>query len=345
MQEQDFFIHKNLRTEREEKVSTAEMRDTRQSDYDISLEAFEKGDSLNYFYRYTLNQNSAFSMNTQEAAYFEKFNMLHAQNYFVFICPLKGKISVNLDGHIVKLQTGDVCLVDKNLLHTEVDRQNEIQTFFLNITSDLMDNLLQDRFVYFHRSGVLFDFFRQALDSKNTEKHALILKRQYSQSTVATTLNDLLAIAAEFKVKRSGFVFMLKGLFVRLLDTLANNNLYDGSIIQVLSSEHNQISQEIKQLIDRRETKISYAALGKILKYNGNYLNRIFQKEYSLSIKQYNNIICIRRADYLLLNSSLSVKDIITQLGFSNRTSFNHLFQQKHGMSPAAYRKNHHAKN
>ncbi|MFC6261318.1 AraC family transcriptional regulator [Levilactobacillus fujinensis] len=341
MSEQDFFVHKNLRTEREEKVSIAEIRSTRQSDYDISLETFEKGATTNYFYRYTLNKNSAFSMNTQESKYFEKFNLLHAQNYFVLICPLKGELSVNLDGHVVKLNEGDVCIVDKNLFHTEVARQNEVQTFFLNISADLMRQLFNNRFVYFHRSGAVFDFFQQTLDETTTEKQALILKRNYSPAKIASVLVGFSAIEAEFKVKQSGFVFMLKGLLVRLLDALANGNLYTGSAIRVLSPERNIVIQQVKQLIDLREAKISYVDLGAALKYNGNYLNRLFQKEYGLSIKQYSNIVCIRRADYLLINSNKSVKEIISQLGFTNRTSFNRLFQQKHGMGPAEYRKEH----
>lgn len=47
----------------------------------------------------------------------------------------------------------------------------------------------------------------------------------------------------------------------------------------------------------------------------------------------------MEKAGELLLDSDLTVAEIMERIGFSNRTQFYRLFQKNYGMTPREYRK------
>lgn len=68
------------------------------------------------------------------------------------------------------------------------------------------------------------------------------------------------------------------------------------------------------------------------------HLCRAFRKHYGMSPVQYSNTLRISAAEQLLLNSSLSISEISSRLGFSDIYSFSKSFKKASGRPPGKFR-------
>src|ERR1035437_163391 len=66
---------------------------------------------------------------------------------------------------------------------------------------------------------------------------------------------------------------------------------------------------------------------------------KVFKKYIGLSPAQYHLSLRIQQAQYMLANSTLSIKEISFSLGFCSIYYFSKLFKEKIGMTPGGYRK------
>ena len=69
------------------------------------------------------------------------------------------------------------------------------------------------------------------------------------------------------------------------------------------------------------------------------FKNKTVEKYTGLSLYEYSTKFTMEKAEGLLLDSDLTIAEIMEDLGFSNRTQFYRLFRKNYGMTPREYRK------
>jgi len=72
---------------------------------------------------------------------------------------------------------------------------------------------------------------------------------------------------------------------------------------------------------------------------NENYFCRLFKKELGISFVDYVGKIRLEKALELLRNSTIKIKDISKNVGFSNPHYFGIWFKENTGLTPSQYRK------
>ncbi len=85
-------------------------------------------------------------------------------------------------------------------------------------------------------------------------------------------------------------------------------------------------------------TPLTISSMAEALHYHPTYLGRAFRALYGMGIKDY---LRLRRLEYaagLLAEGEMTVSEVIATVGYSNRTQFYRDFEEKYGLSPAAYR-------
>lgn len=75
------------------------------------------------------------------------------------------------------------------------------------------------------------------------------------------------------------------------------------------------------------------------LKLSSNYLSHFFKKTTGLSFTDYIGMIRVNRAKDLLKKSGLSIREISSQVGFTNINSFNRTFKRYEYITPGRFRK------
>lgn len=81
--------------------------------------------------------------------------------------------------------------------------------------------------------------------------------------------------------------------------------------------------------------------IAKSLGISDRYLYNLFIKYEGISPKEYINNVKIKYAEKLLKNSSSSIAEIATSVGYYEALAFSRFFSKKKGVSPSEYRKMH----
>lgn len=149
-------------------------------------------------------------------------------------------------------------------------------------------------------------------------------------------------------------------LLIRLQDSLKNGyssyylNLLSTLILCEISNQHIlQISQkrnskkantekvfnDIKDYVAyyiNKDIKISDVATH--FNYSDKYISRLFKQYSGSSLKKYILEQKMKKANFLLLDTNLSVKEIAEHLGFSNYHAFEMCYKKYNALSPTEYK-------
>ena len=85
--------------------------------------------------------------------------------------------------------------------------------------------------------------------------------------------------------------------------------------------------------------KLTLEDLAKQCFYNPSYFSRIFRERYGMTVTEYINLSRLEKATDLLVQTDLSVEEILRRSGFSRKAGFYRCFKEKTGMTPQEYRK------
>ncbi|MHA0867543.1 helix-turn-helix transcriptional regulator [Enterobacter cloacae] len=130
---------------------------------------------------------------------------------------------------------------------------------------------------------------------------------------------------------REGIAALLIGFFAMLPD---DNARAPGSSLGLAS-------QVMFWLDEHYQEKFRLDALAETLGKSRSYVSRKFHAETGEKIHNYLNTLRLRKACERLLHSEASVREIATQVGFSDVTWFISAFKKGIGETPLQYRKNH----
>jgi transcriptional regulator GlxA family with amidase domain len=95
----------------------------------------------------------------------------------------------------------------------------------------------------------------------------------------------------------------------------------------------------IKLLKDDLPGKLSPAELALTVNLSPSRLFYLFKKETGISLAQYRRNLRMEKAKELLETTFVSVKEILTLVGMTDRSHFERDFKRLHGMTPTKYRK------
>ncbi len=73
--------------------------------------------------------------------------------------------------------------------------------------------------------------------------------------------------------------------------------------------------------------------------YNPDYIGKLVKKVIGKTLTQLIIEKKINKAEYLLLNTKMSVIDVVTEIGYSNVSYFYRQFKDQVGVTPDEYRR------
>ena len=107
------------------------------------------------------------------------------------------------------------------------------------------------------------------------------------------------------------------------------------------NDEHISYAHMARSYIDKKfhNSNLTVKQVADHVKIDRTYLYRLFKEETGLSIIDYINSRKISRAESLLMNKNLSIKEVAETVGFSDQMYFSKVFKKFKGMSPSEFKK------
>ena len=177
---------------------------------------------------------------------------------------------------------------------------------------------------------------------------AFTLEGELGEQILAHLHNGCVFSYTEETVSNVSEIFKLCDKPDSFTPTLAGNRIFE-----ILYNVFKTLNQEIPQNIEAVEPRLYVAK--RFIKNNRHInitcndvasecclstkqLNRIFKKYTAKTLNEYIIADKAQKAEKLLLNSNMSIKDIGAELGFENDSSFSLFFKRFYGVSPTAYK-------
>ena len=103
--------------------------------------------------------------------------------------------------------------------------------------------------------------------------------------------------------------------------------------------ENERIVEVVNYINTNMQENITVEKMAQIAGYNRSHFCVIFKNLFKVSPKEYVLQLKIKKAQELMMNTSLSISEISDRLGFYNCSYFTRVFKAKTNLSPSEYRK------
>jgi AraC-like DNA-binding protein len=115
------------------------------------------------------------------------------------------------------------------------------------------------------------------------------------------------------------------------------SRFFDGAVLKS-GEQHARIKKSLKFIHENTDREILLSQLADIACMSEGHFIRIFKHELHCTPMRYVNLKKIERAQFLLLTTGMSIRDVALELAMDNISYFNKLFRQHTGKTPSAYR-------
>lgn len=257
---------------------------------------------------------------------------LHTHDYLELSYIVSGQFQQNILGKTITFHQGDLCLIDKNCFHQDLLENTPATILFLGITNSMFNTIMDNQVA----SERIVSFLKSALlQKKDLQQYLHFKPKEYVAPIIEPVLFQLLSELIHFD---EASPYICQGLLMRIFHILSVH--YDFSLSKELKKEMNWILfQEITHYIKSNYTSITIQQLVDKFHFQADYFNRLIKAQTNMTYTEYVQELRLKRAEDLLLHTSLSIDEISEQIGYHNKGYFYKIFMKRYQMTPAQFRK------
>ena len=252
----------------------------------------------------------------------------HRHNYVEVIYMCKGSTTHIIDGNEVVLEEGDLLFLNQNATQEILPAGKDdiainfiIQPQFFDRTFEMIgadDNLLRDFLVGSlcedsRRTSYLYFHVADVLPIQNLV-----------ENMIWSLLNNQIN-------KRSCNQLTMGLLFLHLLNHL--EKMETGG-----KAYHQEFEVAVLNYVETKYKDGSLAELAELMGYSVYWLSHEIKKRTGKTYKELVQTKRMNQAAYMLLNSRVSVAEIIRMVGYDNTSYFHRKFKERYGISPKEFR-------
>lgn len=250
---------------------------------------------------------------------------------------IPGLYLVAFSNSLYRLIFGKKCIIHQSM--TKANQENMRH----NLSPDLKKNLLEA--IMIGDLNAVEEHFNKLLKDAST--------LSYNNITIAlfNLVNTIWECVSKHKIKglenyQLGFIELGQRIFeIETIDDYYSSvmtlleQLFEKNSAGINNEKHRLISENIKELIHQNyaNKNLCLAEIAATVKISTPYVGRIFKEEIGMSVSEYINEVRLERAASLLVESGLTVIEILERIGVENEKHFYTLFKKKFGNTPKEY--------
>lgn len=257
---------------------------------------------------------------------------LHTHEYLELAYIVSGHFRQRILGNDITFEQGDLCLIDKNCLHQDYLEDTSAAILFLGIANDIFEEIMvshaaTERIVSFLQSALL--------KQTNLQQYLHFRPSSGSKDEMEECLLHLLQ---ELIRHDNASAYICRGLLMRMFRLLSTG--YEFSLSKEQRREMNWLMyEEISTYIQAHFRTVSIRQLCGQFHFQEDYFNRLLKQKTGMTYTGYVQNLRMEEAVRLLTDTDYSVEQIAEMVGYQNKGYFYRLFGNRHGMTPARFRK------
>lgn len=262
---------------------------------------------------------------------------MHQHDYYEFMYVLEGSVEQQIENNTYLYKKGEGCFINRNTKHCEI-AGNDFFVVYLCLSKEYVGKILGN---VRKASGTIYRFLTANLTETSTYKKDYLHVSAEVEAGVQNIFELLEQMVKELMEKSPGYLHIFHGLVERLFFELQDQEYHRILYITLASTVEEQLFEQIKSLVEENPGKYGRQGLSSELNYSGDYLNRIVKKFTGYPIGRYCQKILLHKAKRLLIETDMSVADVIECVGFKNHTHFYGMFKDEFGILPGEYKRVH----
>lgn len=268
------------------------------------------------------------------------FSAFHAckHDYLELIYILRGESDFTIAGKRKRYYSGECCLINQNVLHKIESTRPSCITIHLSIQTAYLNQLNEEGTPARHSSLLQFLFQNMIHNTNINYLDFYPVMNADSQNSKMMLSYLFYILIKEMLEQHAGYQDIIKGYLKRLFYILQQPAQYTCQNIDYHQTKDSDLFEQMLAYIQSHKYKVSRNELAGALHYNGNYLSDVFQKNTGITLSAYIRDICLQEAATLLLNTDLTIAEIVHLIHYENRTVFYRHFRNKYGVTPKEYR-------
>ena len=146
------------------------------------------------------------------------------------------------------------------------------------------------------------------------------------------------------KNESPGYELIVTGMLYAFFGFILEYQLYhfpqDAHTVEHNRKRRNQLKKTFALIDSSYDQPLTLADLADAAGLSPNYFCRFFKKHMGITLLRYLNEVRISHAGRLLMNTDMSISEVMNKIGFTNQTIFNRLFKEIYGLTPRQARNN-----
>lgn len=238
--------------------------------------------------------------------------------YYLF----SGNIRYLINCNLFDINEGDVVLIKKNELHmTKRLNNSKGENIKIYIEEKAFEQLGKNA----EEFKKCFDFNHIVLSTHQKKYVASIFSKIVREQEANTPFSAQLLNNYIYEL----LSFLYKLVFIDTEDIVADAN-----------DPNEEINKAIKYIYTNCDKQITLSEVADFCHMNPSYFSRFFKKSTGLNLIDYINILKIKNAAFMLINTNLSIAEISQNCGFNDQGYFCKTFKKINGITASEYKKN-----
>lgn len=236
------------------------------------------------------------------------------RNNFVLHYIIEGSGQFTIYNKVTSLGAGDIFILPKDAVtYYQADGDQPWSYIWVGFSGSRAESILL-------QSSLMAKYFA------TSQKDSKILNQMYRLIAYAdkkfTESNELEIIGELYK------------LLAFLIEEFPNQEAQESH-----NNHKKYMKQALKIIHSQYDTPLQVTTIAEKLNLNRSYLYKIFKEETGQSIKDYILMVKMKKSCDLLINSSLTISQIASSVGFTDPLAFSKAFKKTYQVSPLQFRK------
>ena len=253
---------------------------------------------------------------------------VHKHNYIEIIYVCTGEITHDIDGKTLTMQEGDMLFMNQHIEHSvKRAEMNDIGINFI-VLPEFFDIPLK----MMNKHNVLADFLIGTFRQNNPVPQYLLFQLK-DQKPISNLMENMISsLICESEQEDVINQYSMRFVFLYLINHLdmladASSQGYEDIVIQA-----------ILRYIDFQYRTASLNDIAKDFNRSLSSISQLIKKNTGFTFMELLMRKRCQKAVMFLLETELSVEEIITNIGYENQSHFYRQFKKRYGMTPNQYR-------